>query len=71
MATYLENLTTARDNIAARLAEITAQPKPSYDVDGQRVEWNDYFKALTDQMDKLTTAINGASIYEEESIGYS
>lgn len=71
MATYLENLTTARDNIAARLAEITAIPKPSYDVDGQRVEWNDYFKALTDQLAKLNAAINGASIYEEESIGYS
>lgn len=71
MATYLENLTTARDNIAARLAEITAQPKPSYDVDGQRVEWNDYFKALTDQLAKLTETINGASIYEEQSIGYS
>lgn len=71
MATYLENLTTARDNIAARLAEITARPKPSYDVDGQRVEWNDYFKTLTDQLDKLNATINGANVYEEESIGFS
>jgi len=71
MATYLENLTTARDNIAARLAEITAQPKPSYDVDGQRVEWNEYFRQLNEQLATLTTAINGAGVYEERSIGYS
>lgn len=71
MATYLENLTTARDNIAARLAEITAQAKPSYDVDGQRVEWNDYFKSLTEQLAALNEQINGAGVFEEQSQGYT
>lgn len=71
MATYLENLTTARDNIAARLAEITANKKPSYNVDGQEIKWTEYFVGLTNQLNALTTAINGTAIYEEESIGFS
>ncbi len=71
MATYLENLTTARDQIAANLVEITANPKPSYDVDGQRFEWTDYFKALTDQLSKMNELINGGEPFEEVSQGYS
>ena len=71
MATYLENLTTARDNIAARLASITAQPKPSYDVDGQRVEWNAYFEALTRQLATLNEQLNGAEPFEETSEAYT
>lgn len=71
MATYLENLTTARDQIAANLVEITASPKPSYDIDGQRVEWTDYFKALTDQLARMNELLNGAEPFEEVSQGYT
>jgi len=28
------------------IAEITATPKPSYNVDGQSVQWADYLKQL-------------------------
>jgi len=28
------------------IAEITANPKPSYNIDGQSVQWTDYLKQL-------------------------
>jgi hypothetical protein len=51
MPTILENIQTARENIAATLADITANPKPTYSVDGLSVSWADYFKMLT-ELDK-------------------
>jgi hypothetical protein len=63
MATYLENLTTARDNVAARLVEITADKKPSYSIDGQSVSWSEYFDTLTKQLDQLNKLINAQNPY--------
>lgn len=57
MATYAENLATTRDQIAERLVEITASPKPSYNVNGQAVSWTEYFRTLTEQLDKLNELI--------------
>ena len=28
------------------IAEMTANPKPSYNIDGQSVQWTDYLKQL-------------------------
>ena len=28
------------------IAELTANPKPSYNIDGQSVQWTDYLKQL-------------------------
>ena len=36
-----------RDETRERLAEITASPKPTYDIDGQKVEWEKYHTMLT------------------------
>lgn len=59
MATYIENLTTARDNFAAKLAEISASPKPSYSApNGQSVSWVEYYKFLQEQVDKLNSQIS-------------
>lgn len=56
MATALENLTVARDNLAARLAEITANPKPDYSVDGQQISWAAYQTMIIQQMEGLEKA---------------
>jgi hypothetical protein len=46
MATISENLATAKANLAANLASITANPKPSYSVDGKSYSWTEYMTAL-------------------------
>lgn len=61
VSTYLENLTTARDNVAAILAEITENPKPSYSIGGQSVSWESYFATLTRQLEDLDRAIQRAN----------
>lgn len=53
MATIAENLQTARENIAAKLAEISADPKPTYTDGSRTVSWESFFKMLTDQMEAL------------------
>ena len=57
MATYAENLVTARNNIAARLAEVTANPKPDYSIDGESWSWSSYVTMLTNQLSVLEKSI--------------
>jgi hypothetical protein len=70
MATYLENLTTTRDQIAANLVEITADPKPNYSIDGQTVSWADLFRTYTEQLAALNKTLAAADPFELESIGF-
>lgn len=58
MATVLENLETARDSIAAKIAEIAANPKPSYSIDGQTFDWPGYMRLLTEQLEAVDNLIN-------------
>jgi hypothetical protein len=53
----LDTLTSAKANVASILAEITANPKPSYSIDGQSVSWESYFSMLTDKLEKLNQLI--------------
>ena len=64
MASYLENLTTTRDNIAANLASITASPKPSYSVDGQSFSWNEYHRMLLESLLAVNKQIAAADPFE-------
>lgn len=57
---YQDNLIATRDQIAARLVEITAQPKPSYSVDGESYSWSEYFQALANQLKGLNELIQQA-----------
>ena len=69
---YLDDLTTARDQIAARLVEITASPKPSYTVDGQTVSWTAYLKELREAMSSLDAEILKADgPYEIRTQGFT
>lgn len=63
---YLDDLATARDNFAAKLAEISVSPKPSYSIDGQSVSWTDYYRFLSDQVDKLNEQIAAGQPFEIE-----
>lgn len=65
MATYLENLQTARETLAAALAENAG--KPNYSIDGQSVSWGE----LMDRIGKLDEAISAAQgPFEEGMVGY-
>jgi len=71
MATYLENLTTARDQVAANLAAITADPKPDYTIDGQTVAWQSLYDSYLEQLQRLNAQIAEADPFEFHSRGYS
>lgn len=69
MATTLENLIAARDNFAAQLVELSANPKPSYNIDGQSVRWTEHYKFISSQIDKLNDQINDEQPFEIVSRG--
>jgi hypothetical protein len=71
MATYLENLTTARDNLATKLASVTASPKPSYTIDGQTVSWTEYYKMLMDGINSLNEQLAAGEPFEIHTQGHS
>ena len=37
---------TIKTQTLSMIAELTANPKPSYNVDGQSVQWSDYLNQL-------------------------
>jgi len=37
---------TIKTQTLSMIAEMTASPKPSYNVDGQSIQWTDYLKQL-------------------------
>lgn len=57
MATYLQNLTTSRDNLAAALAAESANPRETYSVDGRSYSWNEYRQSLVTQIDELNALV--------------
>lgn len=67
MATAAENLRTAYENFAAKLAEISEAPKPSYSIDGQSVSWVEYYRFLTEQMKAIRDELSANDPVEEIS----
>lgn len=57
MATEAQNLQTSLEAVAAKLAEVTANPKPSYSIDGQSVSWGEYYGSLVKLRNELKLAV--------------
>lgn len=57
MPTYAENLITIRDQIAQRLADCTANPKPSYTDQGRSFSWTEYQSMLFSQLKEIEERI--------------
>lgn len=53
MATPTQSLDEAINNISALIAQITADPKPNYSIDGQLVSWGDYLDTLSTKLASL------------------
>jgi len=68
MVTEAENIATIRANLLASLATESANPKPSYSIDGQSVDWNGYRAAILAQVAALN-AVLAASVGVYEEIG--
>jgi len=58
--TYATDLITLRDQLMARILEVTAAPKPSYSIDGQAVSWTQYLTELRKQLKDTNGLINDA-----------
>lgn len=71
MPTDAEQLATIKSQALANLVAITANPKPSYDIDGQEVEWTEYQKMLQDQVAWVDGQLAAASPFEIHSVGFT
>jgi len=71
MPTDLEQMATIKSQTLARMAEITAQPKPTYQIDGQLVAWGDYLAQLHRTVDWCNEKLAGEAPFEVRSQGYT
>ena len=72
MATDAEQLATIKTQTLAIIVTITASPKPTYNIDGQEVEWAEYLAQLQSTIawvDKQ--AVQAGGPYEVHSQGYT
>ncbi len=72
MPTNSEQLATIKTQTLAIIVTITANPKPSYDIDGQEILWAEYLKQLQDTIawvDVQLVTTDGP--YEVHSQGYT
>jgi len=67
MPSDAEQIATVKTQTLARMAEITAQPKPTYMVDGQMVSWGDYLKQLQRTVDWCNEKLSGEEPFEFQS----
>lgn len=63
-------LQESRDNIIVLIGSLTAQPKPNYDIDGQRISWGDYLAQLQKALAGIDAQISMLDPAQEESQGY-
>lgn len=66
MATDLEQIVAIRSALLASLVTEATNPKPTYNIDGQMVDWNGYRAAVMKQiadLNAMSTSLGG--VYEE------
>jgi hypothetical protein len=65
-----EQIALIKTQTLARIAEITAQPKPTYQIDGQMVAWGDYLHQLQQTADWCNAQLAAQSPTEVQSQGF-
>lgn len=53
----LSSLQTAKSNLIARYEEVTANPQPTYSVDGQSVSHDAYRRSLLDEIARVNALL--------------
>jgi hypothetical protein len=71
MLTDAEQLATIKSQTLALMADMTAQPKPTYQIDGQLVAWGDYLSQLQRTIDWCNEKLACESPVEVRSQGYT
>ena len=71
MPTDVQQIATIKSQTLARMAEITAQPKPTYQIDGQLVSWGSYLIQLQQTIDWCNEKLAGEMPAEVRSQGYT
>ena len=71
MASDAEQIATIKTQTLARMAELTAEPKPSYNIDGQMIAWGDYLRQLQQTVDWCNEKLAGEEPFEFQSRGYT
>ena len=69
MANDTEQIATIRSNTLAQLSELRANPKPSYDLDGQKVSWTEYAASLQATIDWCDVKLSECDPFEIRSQG--
>ena len=69
MPSDLEHLQTIKSQTLALIAELTANPKPTYSLDGQTVSWNQYLATLQATVDWCERKRAGEEPFEIHSQG--
>ena len=69
--TDLEQIRTIKTRSLAQLAELRANPKPSYALDGQQVSWETYIASLQQTIDWCDEKLAGYEPFEISSLGGS
>jgi hypothetical protein len=67
--TYADNLKALRDEIMESLLREAENPKPSYSVHGQNLDWNGYRRSVMEQLDALDRKIAQQAPFEVVSRG--
>ena len=71
MPSDAEQIAAIKTQTLALIAQITAEPKPTYDVDGQMIAWGDYLKQLRQTVDWCNRKLAGEEPFEFRSRGYT
>ncbi len=71
MPSDAQQLATIKTQTLARIADITAGPKPTYDIDGQKIAWGDYLMQLQNTVDWCNEKLAGEEPFEFSSQGYT
>ena len=71
MPTDAEQLATIKSQTLALLVSLTENPKPSYDIDGQEISWNEYRRALMLDLEKIDQQIAANTVFEVSSQGFT
>ncbi len=66
-----QQIAAIKSQTLAVMAEITANPKPTYQIDGQMVAWGDYLSQLQRVVDWCNAKLAAEVPFEIRSQGYS
>ena len=71
MPTDAERIAAIRRQTLDLIAEITAQPKPTYDIDGQKISWGEYLGQLQKTVQWCNQQAAASAPTEMRSQGYT